>query len=141
MRNADTDRRLADEGDGDHAPRHGLAVGELGSRLTAGGSSGERDAPARDLVRAGDDLSLVARLRVDEQEEHGVASVEVDAEQSASAAAERPAARGSEEVLVPTPTGTDESNASAEQPLSIAPSSVIAPVPVIPATRASPAAA
>src|SRR5918994_4333463 len=82
VRNADTDRRLADEGDSDHAPRQRLAVGELSSDLAAGGSSRERDTPARDLVCPGDDLSLVARLRVDEQEERGVASVEVDAEQS-----------------------------------------------------------
>ena len=82
MRNADTDRRLADEGDCDHAPRHGLSVGELGSGVTAGGTSSERDAPTRDIVGSGDDLSLIARLRVDEQEEHGVAVVEVDLGQS-----------------------------------------------------------
>jgi hypothetical protein len=44
-------------------------------------------------------------------------------------------------VLEPTPTGIEESKATAEQPLSIAPPSVIVPVPVIPATRAFPAAA
>src|SRR5262245_63442269 len=54
VRNADTDRRLADEGDCDHAPRHGLSVGELGSGVTAGGSPGERDAPTRDIVAPGD---------------------------------------------------------------------------------------
>ena len=60
---------------------------------------------------------------------------------SASAAAVRPAARGSAEGAVPIPTGTEASNATAEQPLSMAPPGVMTPVPVIPATRASPAAA
>ena len=81
MRNADTDRRPAGQGDGDYAARKRLAVGELGSGVAAGGSSRERDAPTRDLVCPGDDLSLVARLRVDEQEERGVVSVEGHAEQ------------------------------------------------------------
>jgi hypothetical protein len=44
-------------------------------------------------------------------------------------------------MLVPTATVSDESNATAEQPLSMAPSSVMAPLPVIPAVRAFPAAA
>src|ERR687897_1841259 len=81
VRNADTDRRLADQGDGDHAPRQRLAVGELSSGLAAGGSSRERNAPTRDLVCPRDDLSLIARLRVDEHEEHGIAWVAIDAEE------------------------------------------------------------
>ena len=82
MSDSDTDRRRTDESDSDHAPRQRLAVGELGSDVTAGGPSGERDTPARDLVCPGDDLGLVARLRIDEQEERGVASIMVDSEQS-----------------------------------------------------------
>ena len=67
-------------------------------------------------------------------------SVEGDAEQSLGGG-RAPASRGSEDVLVPTPTESEESNATAEQPFSIAPLSAIAPVLVIPATRAFPAAA
>src|SRR4029450_2453043 len=58
-----------------------LAVCELSSDRPAGGSSCKRDPPARDLVGAGDDLGLVARFRVDEEEKHGVSSVAADAEQ------------------------------------------------------------
>ena len=67
--------------DSDHASRQWLAVGELSSRLAPGGSSRERDAPTRDFVGPVDDLGLVARLRVDEEEEHGMASLTVYVEQ------------------------------------------------------------
>jgi hypothetical protein len=67
-----------------------------------------------------------------------MASLAIDVDQRLGGGS---APRGSEEVAVPIPTGTEASNATAEQPLSMAPSSVIAPVPVMPATRASPAAA
>ena len=40
-------------------------------------------------------------------------------------------------MAVPIPTGTEASNATAEQPLSMAPPGDMTPVPVIPATRAS----
>ena len=70
-----------DMDDSDHASGQWLAVGELSSHLAPGGSSGERDAPTRDLVGSVHDLGLVARLRVDEEEERGVACLTVDVEQ------------------------------------------------------------
>src|SRR4029453_4925319 len=80
--NADPDRHRVDKSDGNHASRKRFAVCELGSDLSARGSSCKRDAPTGNLVCTGDDLSLVAGLRVDEQEEDGVSSVAADAEQS-----------------------------------------------------------
>ena len=128
---------LLDEGDGDHAPDN--ASPSANWARTWPPASRERDASTRDLVCAGDDLSLVARLRVDEQEEHGVASVPVDAEQSVGCGRASSGARVGGSAR--SHSDRDESNAIAEQPLSIAPLGVIEPVPVIPATRTSPAAA
>ena len=82
VRNADTDRRPAGQGDGDYAARKRLAVGELGFWRGRRRLLLRAGCALRDLVCPGDDLSLVARLRVDEQEERSVVSVEGDAEQS-----------------------------------------------------------
>ena len=62
-------------------PDNGSAVGELGSRFAAGGSARERDAPACDFVGPVDDLSLVARLGVDEEQEHDMTSFAIDVDQ------------------------------------------------------------
>ena len=61
--------------DGDHAVRERAALAELRACGTPGRPSRERDGPAGDRICPGDDLSLIAALRVDEQKHHVMRSV------------------------------------------------------------------
>ena len=140
MGNADTDRLLAGDGDSDNASRQRPAVGELGSRFSAGGSPRERDAPTCDFVGPVDDLGLVARLGVDEEQEPDMTSLAIEIDQRLGGGGAPGGARVGGSASADSDR-TEASNATAEQPLSMAPPSAMTPVPVIPATRASPAAA
>src|SRR5215211_2469107 len=68
VRDPDADRRAAADRHCDDAVQQCASPGEPGARGPPGGPAGERNRAARDRVRPGDDLGLVARLRVDEQQ-------------------------------------------------------------------------
>ena len=83
-----------------------------------GAAPGERNARADDLVCAGHELGVEARIRVVEQEQQRLAAPPASTPAKAAAAARLAAPRGSCEAPSPspTPTSTSSSNASAAQP-------------------------
>ena len=138
VRDADADGRSAADRDGDHAARERAAVGELRAQDLRR-SSRERDpaagAPNTPRRRPPPDRRIPSRRTAARRDAKRRRSPT-----SAFAAASRPAVAGSPASTAPTPAPSEDENAIAEQPVSITPSAPIAPVPVMPATRA-PAAA
>src|SRR5215212_8886531 len=74
VRDAHADRRAAADRHRDDAVQQRASAGEPGARRPPGRPAGEWNRAARDGVRPGDDLGLVAYLRVDEQQHDPVRS-------------------------------------------------------------------